>query len=351
MPKVPGVDTALLAKVILDTEASWSPNQASIETADIQAKTLEALVANQIPKEQGFIQKITDPEKDHDVKVYWPDFCGLEAADTDTNVCNAISRTMAEVNEKAYTIGSIIEDGFAIEEDKLATSAIDKAKFIKQSSDAAIKRIIERLSTKGVAFLNGNSGYNNGGGNSGYSFANGATEVPTNDYNVSLMPKIMYDMIVNRVPNAFLIDGGSLYLPYTNARLNAANGEGKGDANRAQLFPAEFDILGFGKAALSDRTFVVAPYSYALVTKNYVPNAAPVFDEQLGATGMMKYQMRIPRYGIVLDVFMERACVNGTKQRYKINWLYKLHYDYLVNPAGCTVSGNTVTGIWQYKKV
>lgn len=351
MPNVAGVNTALLTKVLLETERAWGPNQADIENKDVQAKTFDALITNQLPKEAGFIAKITDPEKDYDVKVYWPDFCGKTAQDCATDVCGDLGGTMADVKEKAYKIESCIEDGFAIEENKLKDSLIVKDQFIIQQSNAAIKRLIEKLNTKAIAFAHANIGYN-AGGQFDFTLGTFVSEVPNNEYNTELMPKLMYDMMMNRMSNAFVIDGGKLFLPFMNAKLDGANADGKGDAARASLFNATFDPFGFAAAGLSDRTFAITPYSYAFLTKNYVQSRVPVLDEALGSRGLYKYSFPLPGYGIMVDAFMQRVCVDGAKQRYTIKWLYKIHYDFVLNPTGCDQGGgNIVTGIVEYKKL
>lgn len=350
MPNVAGVDTALLSKVNLSIEQSWSESQAQIETKDLQAETLKMLNEKQKPLGQNFVQKITDPEKDYDVKVYWPDFSGLEAADGTIDVCNALTGDQAPVREKQYVIQSHVETKVVVEDDKLADATLDKAEYLQQSHDDAIKRLLEKLNQKGIAFLNANAGYNHG---VLYNYNAGATEVPAADYNVALMPKIMQDMIYSRIPNGFLIDGGPMHLPYVNAKLDAGNGEGKGDSARTQLFDARFDLLGFAKATLADSSFLVAPGAYALVGKNFVPNRVPVYDEALGGgTGMFKYHQPIPMFGLNADVFYQRICVDGNKNRFKHVWLYKLWYEWLINPSGFEdAEDNVVTGILKYKKL
>lgn len=345
---VPGVDTALLAKVNLNTEASWTQSQQQVETNDIQKVTFDTLFTNQQTFAAGFIAKLKNPDKNYDVKVYWPDFCGLEAVDGVTDVCEDLDLDMAPVKETPYKIESSVETGFAIEEDKLADSEIDPAMLIGQSQNQAVKRILQKLSAKGVAFLSGNAGYN-AGGQFPVTEGTNISEVAQSNYNTGLVPKIMFDMISSQMPNAFVIDGGKLYEPFTNASFNTANGEGKGDAARSKMFNTSFDILGFSGATLSDRTFVVAPYSYAFLHKNYYSNTVPVWDEALKK---WVYSISIPMYGLKLDVFMQRVCVDGEKKKFKINWLYKCHYDYKLNPAGCDRGdGNVVTGILEYKQV
>lgn len=349
MPNVAGVNTALLSKINLSTEQAWTLNQAKIETVQVNAATLDIMKSKQLPLEGTFVQKLTDPEKEYDVKVRWPDFSGLQAQDNVTDVCNDLTGTQAPVIEKQYKIESGIEDTFAIEEDKLATSEIDKATFITENQNAIIKRLLEKWSDKHVAFLAANAGHNAG---VLYTHAAGVTEVPSADYNVSLLPKIMQDMIYSQIPNAFLIDGGPMHLPYVNAKLDFGNAEGKGNNARTQLFDAGFDLIGFARQTLADRSFLVAPYSYASLTKNYVLNREPVYDEAMGSKGMWKYHITIPMYGVKIDVFHQRVCVDGRTQRYKLIWHYKLNYEILANPTGfANGDGDIVTGIIQYKKI
>ena len=345
MPNIIGGDIALLSESNIATEQAWTNSQMQIETDDVQSETFDTLLENQQKLGDGFVTKLTDANKDYDVKVNWIDFCGTAATDGDTEVCADIDETPAPGKEKQYSIGQTVKVTYSVDESELAGSFKDKAEVLAKTQKNAFKELVQRLNLKSDLFLNANIGYN-----AGNEFAKTGTtsNVPEAEYNVSLAPRIMKEMLYNKVPNAFIVDGGTLYLPITNAGIDGANGEGKGNATRSKIFKTTVDIHGMAGAGLSDCTFAVAPYSYAFVSKNYYKNRKPVYDPDMG-TGKWKYSVPIPKYGIRADVVMQRKCIDGTKDRFKYVFVAKIHYEFLVNPEGCTVGGNTINGIWKYK--
>ncbi len=341
----PIVTPVLLTKVNMATEQAWSKNQADIENTDVEAGTLDALIAHQQSASDNIVEKVTDPTKDYDVNITWYDFCGSEAVDCTQDPCTTITGSGNDVLSQQLNITSCIEDSFEIKETIFATTSLDPADYIARRQMRAVKNLLEKLNAKALAFLEANAGYNAGGQ---YPFAAGITSVPTADYNTLLMAKFLLDAKKSRIKNAFAIDGSGLFLPFTNAMLNAGNGEGKGDAARTKLFDVNFDILGMAEEGLGDTTFLVSPHAYAFMTKNYLA-PTPTYDGTLDKT---KYSFKIPGYDLTVDVWHQRTCLDGAKDRFKHVFLYKLHYDFFPNPAGCDDgNGNIVTGIAEYKMV
>lgn len=350
MPNVPGVDTALLAKVNLDSQLAFSNSQMAIETLKKDTKTIDMLVAKQQALGSDFITPLVDPTKKHDVTVRFVDFCSDTATDVASDPCADFDADMANVIEKPYAITSQVQASFGIEEDKLKTSRITVEEMLTKHQVNALNDIIRKLNTKSVLFLDANIGYNAGAAANGWTFANSITEVPSGQYDMSLIPSLMQDMLYNRVPDSFLLDGGRLFKPYTNAKLEMGNAEGKGNAAKANVFDMEVDIHGFVAAGLPNTTYSVAPYSYAFLTKNYYKNSMPEFIPSLfNNKGGWAYSITLEKYGIPVDVFYTKVCVNATENKYKWVFLYKCHYEFVASPAGCDLGGgNIVTGINRY---
>ncbi len=340
----PIVTPVLLTKVNLMTEQAWPKNQADIENNDVDAATLDTLVSHQDSATQNFIEKVTDTTKDYDVQVAWYDFCGSGAIDCNQDPCTTITGNGNDVKSKTYNVNGCIEDAFEVSENLFATTTLSVQDYIVKRQTRMIKNMLERLNDKAIAFLAANAGFNRG---TQYPYAGGLTTIPSADYDMKLLPKLQLDMMVSKLKDGFGIDGSGLYLPYSYALQNGGNAEGKGDALRAKLLDINFDIIGMAKAGLSDRTFLVSPHAYAFVTKNYIQSGVPTFDPALDK---LKYSITIPGYNLKVDVWHQRACEDGTRDRFKHVFLYKLHYDFLLNPAGCTIDGGAVTGIVEYKQ-
>lgn len=350
MPNQPGVDIALLSKIKLASEVALAQSQQTQDAQFVADKTIRKLLEKQKSLNAAAIQYLTDPTKDHEVEIMWQDLCNQEAVDCVTDVCTGITGAEPTGQLKSYKITQCVEASFMVDEAKFANSTENITNWIATTQAAKIKSLVERLDLKAVAFLHAKAAYNGGGQ---YPFAANVTTIPAADYNLALVAKLLYDAEVNKMAGGFLIDGGKLFIPVTNAKLDSGNGEGKGDAARTGVFDYTYDIQGFAKAGLSDRTFLVSPYAYAIANKNYIPNTAPEFDPALGTRGMYKYSMDVPGYDLKIDVFHERVCVDGNKNQYAHKFLYKLWYGIFDNPTGCELVPGTpatkVSGIVEYK--
>jgi len=341
------ISTVTLQKINLEIEEAWADSQAMIDNAALDTATLDTMVANQKGMLAPAISVVSDPSKNYDLEVYWPDFCGQAATDCATDPCTDLNFDQAEVEKKAYKIEQCIEDKFSVSEDDFFKSFLNKDGFIAKNINQKIANLLNRLNYKALVFLHANAGLNNGG----QFTANGSGqyEVGGNAFaGTNIITKMLYDAQISRVLSPFILDGKNLWESVMNARLNNDNGEGKGDANRTRLFGnITFDPLGFSKLAdVANSTFLVSPSAYHFAHKNYIPNAVPVWDE---ASNKWKYSIELGRYGVKIDVFMQRVCENAAKNLYKYNWLFKLHYDFFANPFGCeNGDGDKVTGIIEY---
>lgn len=341
------ISTVTLQKINLEVEEAWADSQAATDNAALDTATIDTLVARQ----QGMLAPasavITDPSKDYDLEVYWPNFCDESAVDCTTDACTDFNFNQAGVEKKSYKIAQCIEDKFSINEQDFWKSWMNKDGFIAKNINQKITNMLNRLNYKALVFLHATAGLNKGGqftaNVSGQYEISGALFNSTN-----VITKMLYDAQVSRVLNPFILDGKNLWETVLNARLNQPNGEGKGDANRAALFGNVIhDPMGFAKLGdVTNSTFLVSPTAYHFAHKNYIQNAVPVWDE---ASNKWKYSIELGRYGAKIDVFMQRVCVDANKDLYKYNWLFKLHYDFFANPFGCPDGeGKAVTGVIEY---
>lgn len=341
------IDQVTLQTINLQIEEAWNESQATIETSVPDAAVIDRIVTEQRGAQAPLIQPLADPTKDYDVDVYWPDFCGLEAVDCTTDVCEDLTADQAEMKKVSYKIEQCIEDKFAVNEQDFWKSWLNKDKFIAQNINNKISNLVTRLNMKALVFFHAAAGLNKGGN---YPVnGNGQYVVPSAEFaTTDVFVNMLYDAQVSNVKAPFILDGKNLWALTLNSKLNAGNMDGAGNANRANLFNMiTFDPVGFAKVPdVSRSTFLIAPASYAFVTKNYIGNSVPVYDE---AAGKWKWSIDLGRYGARVDVFMQRICVDGAKNLYKLVWLFKLHYDFLKNPVGCVDGdGKAVSGIIEY---
>lgn len=326
----PVLTPANLSAINLLTEQAWSDNQANVIATTTEDNTLEALVAHQRSLSQNAIQYLRDPNKDYDVNILWYNFCAGLAVDCDQDPCDVIEGVGNDILSQSLAIAQCAEDSFEVSESLFAGTSLDLQAYIVQRQNFAIKNILEYINQKGIAFL--------------AASADTAIEIPESAFDTSVIAQMMLDAQKKSISNPFMIDGGNLFLPFTNAQFNAQNAEGRGQAEMARQYDLTYDIPGFAKASMSDTTFLITPQSYAFLNKNYLQNRTPVYD---GTMDKLKYSIPVPGYNMSIDVWHQRVCEDGTKDRFKHVFLYKAHFDFVLNPYCAGKS----TGILEYTKV
>lgn len=340
--------TTALQRINLMTEESWPVNQRQIENT-VEADSLITQIRKQNALGANFIRKITDSKKDQpDVRVLWIDFCNEVAEDCDNdNYCDGIDADEAGIDYKDYNIAQCVMDGFKANEDTFAGSEMDFQDYVLKNQNQKIANLMNILNKKYILFLHANAGFNRGTDRT-FNVSN-QTEVTTADYgNTDLITDMIIDAKMSKIINPFMLDGKNLLKTFLNADFDALNAEGKGDKARMGVFDYTGDPFGFANAGLPNSTFMVTPYAAAFVNKNYYDNNAPEYDSDVK---MWKYRINIPLLGAYIDVLHQRTCVNLKKNRFAHVWKYTLHYDFLLNPNGCTIDGEIVSGILEYTKV
>lgn len=343
------VDTVALNRVNLEIEEAWSGSQIQTETGFLETATLDALYDNQKNILAPAREKIVDPTKDHDVDVYWYDFCNTDVKDCSDDACGDLTGPQAPVNKKGYKITKCLDASFSMNEADFHKSFLNKDDYVKKNTNIILTSLVNKLNEKALIFLHANAGVLRSGLTAN---ASGQYEKPLSAFADSkILLDMLFDATVSKIASPFLLDGKNLWKTDMLAKLNAGNSDGKGDAALVNLLGRiQHDPLGFSKLPdLAASTFLVSPGAYALETKNYIPNTVPTYDE---AAHKWKYNIPLERYGAKVDVFMQRVCINAAKNLYKYVWLFKLHYDFFSNPFGCAdANGKVVTGIAEYKAV
>lgn len=353
-----------LQQINLMVEEAWPVNQRQIDLNAVDSVTFDALLDRQRSVSPNLVQILENPNKDEEFRVYWNDFCGEtveECTNSNNNNCGPLTGEESEIDYASYTLDNCMKKTFKFSEETFAGTWMTKEQYIADNIRNVYKTFREALNASAIRFLQAS-----GGDNPGTKWTvNGAkqTLIPSEyleDQNTNLYNKITRDAQRARMGNVFLIDvGDNLWEMNANSRQNALNAEGRGSAVRASLLPVIDDAFAMGQVPDAEgSTFAVSPYAYAFVNKSYYrkrerpingiesfSGATPVYDEALEK---YKWFVQLPGYPIYLDVLMERKCLNGTKDRFEHIFQYTMHYDWLLNPAGCTVGGKTVTGIIEY---
>ena len=181
------------------------------------------------------------------------------------------------------------------------------------------------------------------------------TLVPEANYNLKLLANWIQQAKLNRIANPYFIDNGSLFLEMLNAKFQAGNADGAGDASRlAQLSKLLYDDqFNFAAAGLTEDTFLIGRNAVAFQTINKVKDQPTVIGGKVQVTTYTVKSLVLPNVKYDVEYTVVCKVVNG-KRTYVHTWRLTTNGLIELNPQGCPVvfGGQTVTptGVLSYTK-
>lgn len=335
--------SALLA-IKLKAESMWADSRLA-QDYKANAQTAVAVKTNSTAR----FAMLEDRDKENQVIVNFINPCAVAVQDCTTD-CTVVGAEL-ESGGKTYTLDMCKEVTFSVDAEKTRTNTYTVEEEAASGLAFAIKALDEWWAQQNLVKLKAFAGINVSP--EPYTYAAGTTTVPAAQYNVSMIAEMMYDAMMNKLGNAYYIDNGGLWVPWTNAQLNAGNLDGKGDAARIAQLRMYFDPFNFGPAGLTEDTFAVSSSAIAFVTK--VRNSdTPV--EVGGKVNQTRYTVPssvIP--GVKYDVYYSLTCTSVGAQEHLVHtWKVKTRGGIFLNPEGCTVTVSAVnynpTGVLSYSK-
>lgn len=296
------------------------------------------------------ISGLTDPDKDTSVAITWVNPCAVAVQDCTTDC--TISGPETEVATQTVTLDLCKEVGFNIDREKLRTNDYDREGVAATLMAQAVKALDEWWSQQILVKLHAFEGINVDA--APWTYAAGTTSIPAAQYNLSAVPEMLKDAILNKLGDPYFIDNGALYTAYLQAALNANNLDGKGDKARADALNMYFDMFNFAAAGISDTTFAISKSAVAFTTKTRY-SAKPVTIG--GQVQQIRYTVPssvIP--GVFYDVLYGITCTTvGGVAHVLDSWKVKTQGGIFLNPKGCPVTVNATvynpTGVLSYTKV
>jgi hypothetical protein len=346
-----------IQKIMLKAEMMWKDsalNQEYIPHSDAAI----AVLSNQTAR----FQELQDPNKDNKVLVNFVNPCGIEVADCG-DLCD-IDGNELSTGGKEYELDLCKSTaGFKIDRYKFRTNTYTYEEFAAIGLLQHIKALDEWWSAQVLAKLKAFAGINLAvatGDISAYgmTFVNGSTQIAASDYNLDLVTSLAHQQIVNNMPSGYIIDSGYLWKPIENAKLAAGNGEGKGDAAKANALAGRvtFDMFNFKKAGITEEMFMVNPGAVAFKTRARNPATPQTIGGKVQMT-VYKVKSRILP-GVEYDVYYTLKCDTDpiTKQmRISDVWNFRTEGGIFLNPEGCPVTVGATeynpNGVTAYNRV
>jgi hypothetical protein len=336
--------SALLA-IKLKAEQMWTDSRLA-QDFKAQADAAKAVLDNQT----ATFRELDNPEKENQIVVNFINPCAVVAEDCESN-CD-LTEDELESGAKTYTLDTCKKSGFSVDAEKLRTNTYTVEEVSARGLASALKALDEFWARQVLVKLKAFAGVNVAP--APWTWAAGTTSVPAADYNVGMVANMINQSILNRMPGAYYIDNGGLYVPWLNAQLQSKNLDGAGDAARIAAIKLYFDQWNFGPAGLTEDTFMVTPGAVAMKTKTRNPDAPTVIG---GTVQQTRYTIASPTLpGVKYDVYYTLKCTTvGGKAHIFHSWRIETNGGVFLNPEGCPVviGGTTYapTGVISYSKV
>lgn len=336
-----------LLRLNAKAETVWTES-ALKNSLGVQTESVKAVLANQTAK---FVE-FDDYRKDNKLGIIFVDPCGKQVRDCTTTCDLDEAESGTDIIE--YEPNLCKEIGFSINEDKLRTNMFNLEDIYAEDISTSLNAMDEYLSTYILAGLKANVGVNVSPDPYTWNNVAKTTSVPAAAYNLDLIPDMINDALMNKMGNVYFIDSGALWKDFFKAQINEGNAEGKGNKRMTDIVNMYFDQFNFGKAALSENTFMISNSAVALKMTN---KFAPTMVELGHKVGQTRYRLPSPNLqGIEYDVTYQMTC--NAQGQIIHNWKIQMHGFFAVNPKGCPVSvsiGGTPTlvqstGILSYTK-
>lgn len=333
------ITNAALNEIKLKAEEMWADGQQSTQYV-VDAEAVKAIKAEQT----AIIEELNgSPEKDYQVAVSWLDNCDAVDAACPADFCD-FTGTPVDTAKKTYALNLCRTASFSVDDNDVAGSIYGKNEVVVKTTLHRLKLLDEYMARQALIFLNANAGTNLAPGAYNYNATTKSTEIPVSEYSSKIIPVWEQMAIKNRLANPFLIDDGSLFVDFRNAKYNQGNAEGKGDAARYGSVRLYFDQFNFTSAGITpDTTFMVAPNAAALHTRTFNPSVPTAYDLENGK--QTRYTIASPNIpGVNYDVYYKMKC---SGKRVSHHWLFAVTAGFFLNPTACD-SGNT--GILSFTK-
>lgn len=325
-------ECAELLDIQVEIDRIWDD---SIMKRDYESKVL---VLDAIRQEQtAHLDILENPEKDYDLKVFWPMDCNETLSDC-ADRCT-IGGPEAESGCKTYTMDLCKTAGFSIRENIFRTSQLSRAQVVAKSMAKAIQKLDNYLAQSLVAFLEANAGKNQLLDGIGDPDNNNITYIEPSYWNADIYGYFQEVQVMNEFSDAFLIHGRNLYQIYWQAKMANANTNEKDLLLKMESIRSYWDMWNVDLIATGKTSYMIQKGAVAFANKAYYPLNAPItyFHDQRWSIE----SKALP--GVFYDVIYNNECVSNNEVKH--NWSLYVKAGFFLNPFGCN---EDVTGIIKF---
>lgn len=285
---------------------------------------------------------LANPEKDREVKVYWPDDCD----DTDPTDCtDQCSIDGDEIGDNCanYALTECFEKSFSVTEERFRTSLHSREEVVARAMLKKMKLMDEFWAAKALAFLDASAGVNAFEGQ--YTVSGNATYIPAAAWNPDVFGYIDTVLWMNKLQGGKMLSGTLLKQYMWKVGMETSNPTGAAEQAKMTSFGVPYFDRRMDTILGEKALFLFDPNSTALVTKArhaaYGPEGRKV-DTADGPGILMMTQDSMNLPGVVYDLYYQEVCANDDITH---KWKLKTRGDLFLNPLGCS---NDRTGVLKF---
>ncbi len=333
-PTAGNFDCADLQIINAAIDRIWLDNQVKKDYISY-SDTIKAIMAEQTAS----FPDLKSAEKDQEVKVYWPADCSTSLADCDDDC--SVGGPTPEAQCKNYRLTIYKKAGFSAPEKAFRASNLSREEVVARGLMKRMKELDEYISQQAVSKLNSFAGTNQFAGGIGVvDGGSGDTYIKAPHWNADIMGYFAQVAKMNKLQNAFLLNGNNLYQQNWMAQFNNLNADQKDQMAKFGSLRTYWDPFNVDSVNGDEKiTYLIDKGAIAFVTKAYYPST-PI--EYIGA-GQTRYSIpsrSLP--GIVYDVVYTNRCVSNEIYH---DWTLYVTFDLFQNPLGCN---EDMTGILRF---
>lgn len=307
----------------------------------VEVASAKALIENSTAK----MEYIENSKKETEARIYWTKFCNTTTSTSTPDFCTF---TGAEADSacKDYAIELEVSGGFTIDEANYTNNNLNVEQVYADNTLKVMKNLDQKLGqmllAKLATFTSANLYQQAGTGCSDETGDWITTFIPPSRWTPRVFAYFAKVSMFNHFTSPFLLDGENLYDIIVDAKLNGANGEGKGAAAAVELMKTYSDLFNMVTIAPS-KTYMIDRGTVAFANKALwgANSSTNAIDRGIG--GELKYSvksMNLP--GVTYDVYTRKEC-SGPYE--KLHVQFHTRFDLLNGAEGC----NGATGVLEFE--
>lgn len=333
---MPNFSCADLVAVQVMASQMWADNREAAVDNDADVVAAQAVLAEQTAD----LTLMEDHNKDYDVRVTWVTSCDETVVDCTGDECSITGTNDTAANCQDYVISQCKETSFSFLDKRFRTSKLDFQTLV--AKELMKRKIIldEQIAKYAVAQIDSYAGVN--AFLQGYGVSGNVTQIPASQFNASTYAYFAQAMILNKMKNSWMLDGGILFQDTYNSQFAELNANGKAEAAKFRTKKTYFDLFNIAEVIGGQRLYMLDKGSVAIANKHHYEETPVSYNNGANVTKSSVASDNLVRPDgtpFMYDLVYQTECV-GEDILHK--WKLIARFDVFLNPLGCNADNTGV---------